>query len=160
MAESNYRRLGRASAWDVNKRTISRYLEASVWQPQLNGVPIAEAILATIRWRIAYPIPVRDKELLVKGLQTGTFIVHKDVSKVGWPIVYVLVHNDKLYNAKINATCLLYTMERAIQNLPPEKQEFILFIDARGFGFQNAPTVAVISEMSEVLYCCCICVFR
>lgn len=145
----DFRLLARASHWDINKRTVTRYLEAALWKPSLNGTPVAEAILNSIRWRKAYPIPVRDKELLLKGLSTGAFIVSGQ-SKDGWPIVYVLFHNDQLSDPAVNARCLLYTFERAIQALPPQKQEFVLLIDTKGFGYNNVPPITVISEMSEV----------
>lgn len=145
----DYRQLARASHWDINKRTISRYLEAAMWSPKLNGTRVAEAIMESIKWRKSYPSPIRDRELLLKGLGTGSFIVSGS-SKDGWPIVYVLFHNDTLSDPFINAKCLLYTFERAIQSLPLQKQEFVLLIDTKGFGYNNVPPIAVISEMSEV----------
>jgi len=72
-------------------------------------------------------------------------------SKDDWPIVYVLFHNDKLSEPSVNAKCLLYSFERAIQSLPPQKQEFVLVIDTKGFGYSNVPPMNIVSEMSEIL---------
>ena len=146
----DFRAMARESYWDVNKRTVTRYLEAALWKPLLNGVPVADAILETIRWRRSYPIPIQNKELLLSGLAPGSFIVSGQ-SKEGWPIVYVLFHNDTAMNSAVNAKCLLYTFERAIQSLPAQKQEFALLIDTKGFGYNNVPPMTVISEMSEIL---------
>jgi len=146
----DFRSIASDSCWDVNKRTITRYLEASLWKPNLNGVPVADAILESIRWRKQYGIPIKDKELLFKGLASGSFIVAGE-SKDGWPIVYVLFHNDKLSDPAVNAKCLLYSFERAIQTLPPQKQEFVLLIDTKGFGYANVPPMHIVSEMSEIL---------
>ena len=95
-------------------------------------------------------MPISDKELLHKGLASGTFIVSGE-SKEGWPIAYVLFHNDKQSDPTVNAKCLLYSFERAIQSLPPQKQEFVLLIDTKGFGYANVPPMHIVSEMSEVL---------
>jgi len=147
----DFRSLAKKSAWEVNKRLVSRYLEASLWQPILNGLPVATAILNTIRFRATYPMPIRDKALLEKGLTGGPFIVSTTRSRQGWPILYLLFHNQKCMDAKINSVCLLYSMERAIQSLDPQNQEIVLFIDTKGFGYANVPSMAILSEMSEIL---------
>ena len=146
----DFRALAADSMWDVNKRTVSRYLEASLWKPCLNGVPVATAILESVRWRRLYPIPIKDRALLHQGLSKGSFIVTGE-SKDKWPILYVLFHNDKLSDPAVNAKCLLYSFERAIQSMPPQKQEFVLVIDTKGFGYANVPPMHIVSEMSEIL---------
>jgi len=146
----DFRALAADSSWEINKRTVTRYLEAALWKANLNGVPVARAILESIHWRRQYPMPISDKELLHKGLASGTFIVSGE-SKEGWPIAYVLFHNDKQSDPTVNAKCLLYSFERAIQSLPPQKQEFVLLIDTKGFGYANVPPMHIVSEMSEVL---------
>lgn len=56
---------------DVNKKTIARYCEASLWQPLFNGVPISTAIARTAEWRSTDNIPVHDLGILEKGLASG-----------------------------------------------------------------------------------------
>lgn len=146
----DFRSLASESHWDINKRTVTRYLEAALWKPLLNGTPVAQAIMDTIRWRKSYPIPISDKDLLRQGLFTGSFIVSGQ-SKDGWPIVYLQFHGDRNSDPVINAKCLLYTFERAIQSLPSQKQEFILVIDTKKFGYNDVPPMTVMSEMSEIL---------
>jgi hypothetical protein len=104
----------------------------------------------SIRWRRSFATPSKNKELLLSGVAPGSFIVSGQSNEV-WPVVYVLFHNDTAINSAVNAKCLLYTFERAIQSLPAQKQEFALLIDTKGFGYNNVPPMTVISEMSEIL---------
>jgi hypothetical protein len=51
---ADYRELAAKTYWDINKNTIARYCESSMWTTKLNGVPIADAIYETIRCSLTH----------------------------------------------------------------------------------------------------------
>lgn len=51
---TDYRELAARTYWDINKNTVARYCESSMWTPKLNGVPIADAIYETIRYMLTH----------------------------------------------------------------------------------------------------------
>lgn len=69
----------------------------------------------------------------------------------GRPVVYMIFGRDRCPDAETNATCLLYTFERAIQSMSPSTSEFVLLMDMAGFGYAHVPSVAVMGRMTEML---------
>lgn len=63
--------------WNLDKRTVLRYLEASLWKEELNGTPVYQAILDTINWRQYYGFPFseNDRVWLKEGLGKGFIII-------------------------------------------------------------------------------------
>ncbi len=51
---ADYRELAAKTYWDINKNTVARYCESSMWTTKLNGVPIADAIYETIRYSLTH----------------------------------------------------------------------------------------------------------
>lgn len=149
----NYRENATKTYWDVNKKTIARYLEASFWKDHLNGVPVSKAIIETIKWRLnnkSGRIPINDRNILVKGLSSGQmFICGESLS--GRPLMYLMFGKDKLLDSRLNATCLLYTFERAIQSMSSDQTEFVMIMDMAGFGYKNVPSMTIMSEMTDIL---------
>ena len=144
----SYRELAASTYWDINKKTISRYLEASLWTGNYNGVSVCDAILETIRWRIQDKIPFSDKVLLRSGLENGMINI-SGCSKDGRPIMYVDFANDKL-DYYVNGRCVIYAYERAVQMMSPAHQEFVLLMNMAHFGFRNMPPMSIVSEMSNL----------
>jgi hypothetical protein len=65
---------GMVTFWDVNKKTVSRYLEAAQWKTELNGLSVSVSIVETIKWRKIHPMPPNSlslRESLLKGLRSG-----------------------------------------------------------------------------------------
>ena len=148
-----YRQNAAKTYWDVNKKTIARYLEASFWKDHLNGVPVSKAIIETIKWRLnnkSGRIPISDRNLLVKGLSSGQMFISGE-SLTCRPLMYLIFGRDKLLDSRLNATSLLYTFERAIQSMSPSQTEFIMIMDMAGFGYKNVPSMTIMSEMTEIL---------
>ena len=149
----NYRENAAKTYWDINKKTIVRYLEASFWKDHLNGVPVSKAIIETVNWRLnnkSGRIPINDRNILVKGLSSGQMFISGE-SLNGRPLMYLIFGRDKLLDSRLNATCLLYTFERAVQSMSPSQTEFIMIMDMAGFGYKNVPSMTVMSEMTEIL---------
>jgi len=149
----DYRGNAAITYWDVNKKTISRYLEASFWKENLNGVPVSKAIIETIKWRLnnkSGRIPISDRSLLMKGLSSGQLFINGE-SINGRPLMYLIFERDRLLDSRLNATCLLYTFERAVQLMSSHQTEFIMIMDMAGFGYKNVPSMTVMSEMTEIL---------
>jgi len=63
--------------WNLDKRTITRYLEASLWKEDLNGTPVYQAIIDTINWRQHSGIPLKesDREWLSVALGKGFIVI-------------------------------------------------------------------------------------
>ena len=71
------------SFWAVDKKTVLRYCEAARWTPALNGVPLAHAIVETIRWRPLCPLPPRsaaDRRRLLDSLHLQVLSTHLHVA--------------------------------------------------------------------------------
>ena len=45
---------------------------AAEWKPLFGNVTIYDWILETIAWRLEYPMPVQDIDILTRGLSSGT----------------------------------------------------------------------------------------
>ena len=67
----------KSTYWNLDKRTILRYLEASLWKEDLNNTPVYQAIIDTINWRQKEGIPFKevDKVWLKEGLGNGFIII-------------------------------------------------------------------------------------
>lgn len=63
--------------WNLDKLTIVRYLDASLWKEDLNGIPVYQAILDSITWRQNYGVPFKqnDKVWLKEGLGNGFIFI-------------------------------------------------------------------------------------
>lgn len=136
--------------WDVNKKTIARYLAAGLWTGKLNNVSVKTAILETIKFRLSYPMPYTNREVLRRGLESGMMIV-EGTSKDKRPLVFFSPGRDDKLDYSTNGMCLVYSIERAIQSMSDNVTEYILIVDCSGFGYRNVPPVSAMSDMAQIL---------
>lgn len=150
-ARKNYLALAHKSDFKLDNSTITRYLEANLWQPNFpNGQTIAERIMETIEWRCNFPLPTKNIKLLQTELATGKNFVHGK-SKDGRPVVYLIMGRENTWNPEGNTLALVYTLERAIRSMKGTVQDTICIIDCDGVGMMNAPTMGFLSNVIEIL---------
>ncbi len=142
--------LAKESNFELNKRTVWRYHESSLWAPLCKKRPHYEAILETMRWRYMTGFPINDMELLKSELATSKMF-HMGYSLDGKPLLFLFLSRENTWNPKANMQTLLYTMERCIKMMPPDKNELICLIDAKDLGMMNAPALQFIVETIDVL---------
>ena len=135
---------------ELNKRTVWRYHESSLWGPECKRRTHCEAILETLRWRYMQGFPVRDREVLAKELDTQKMF-HMGKSLDGKPLLYLFLARENTWDPINNVKCLLYTMERCIKHMPPDKNELICLIDAKDLGMMNAPALQFITDTIDIL---------
>ena len=148
--ELNVWELAKKADFEMNKRTVWRYHESSLWGPLCKKRPHYEAILETMRWRYMMDFPVNNIELLRKELSTSKMF-QMGRSLDGKPLLYLFLARENTWDPKANQQTLLYTMERCIKIMPPEKNELICLIDASNLGMMNAPALQFIVETIDIL---------
>lgn len=151
-APLDYHCLAKESSFLLDKKTICRYLEAAQWNPVLtNGKTYGQRIMETIQWRVNYPIPFRDKALLRKELATGKQFYHGK-AKNGSSVVYLMpARQNTSRDVDANVLSLIYTIERAIQQLPPDVVDIVCIVDCKGVGMMNSPPMAFITNVIDIM---------
>lgn len=87
---------------------------------------------------------------LITEMETGkNFTLGK--SRDGRPIVYVVLSRENTWEPKGNSMALIYSLERAIASMEDSVIETICIVDCGGVGMTNAPAVAFISSLIEIL---------
>ena len=107
-------------------------------------------ILDTLNWRIDFPLPFVDKNLLKVELTTGKHFVHGK-TKAGNPVVYICPGKENTWDAKSNVISLVYTIERAAQSMDDHCMDLVCIVDCAGVGVMTAPSTAFIREVVDVL---------
>lgn len=151
-APLDYHRIAKETSFLLDKKTICRYLEAAQWNPvSKDGKTPGQKIMETISWRVNYPIPCRDKALLRKELITGKqFCLGK--AKNGSSVVYLMPAKQNTgRDVEANVISLIYTIERAIQQLPPEVLDIVCIVDCKGVGMMNSPSMAFITNVIDIM---------
>ena len=148
--ELNVWELAKKADIEMNKRTVWRYHESSLWGPQCKKRPHYEAILETLRWRYMTGFPVKNMDVLRKELATSKMF-QMGHSLDGRPLLFLFLARENTWNPKDNQLTLLYTMERCIKEMPPDKNELICLIDAKDLGMMNAPAMQFIVETIDIL---------
>lgn len=126
---------------------LSRYLEARNWNVHKSKKMLED----TLRWRATYqPEEIRWDEVAMEG-ETGK--------------VYRADFHDRfrrsvliLNPAKQNTTSednqlrhLVYLLENAIINLPPEQEQMVWLIDFNGWSLSNYVPVTTVREATNIL---------
>lgn len=150
-AKRNYHKLAQACDFVLDNTTIVRYLEAVLWQPPSKDVKsAADRIAETIDWRVSFPLPTTDINLLRTELATGKNIVHGK-AKDGRPIVYLLLGRENTWEPRGNVAALVYTLDRAIASMDVNTSETICIVDCKGIGMSNAPATSFLTSVVSIL---------
>lgn len=141
---------GGIAQW-ANDECLYRYLRARQY-----NVDKAMAMLEnSIKWRQEFGVGLLlteyDKDVKYLG-QVGCNYVHgKD--KLGRPIVYMKPRNQlkEAGTQKQQMRHLVYTLERAIWEMGPGVEKYVLLIDFNGYSIRNAPNISTQRETMAIL---------
>jgi hypothetical protein len=106
--------------------------------------------METINWRRKFKLPVRNKALLRKELETGkNFVSGK--SKDGRPVVYLFLGKENTWDPTGNTTALVYTLERAIRSMSVGVTDTVCIVDCSGLGMMNSPSSTFVGLIIDIL---------
>ncbi|WOL19412.1 random slug protein 5-like [Canna indica] len=126
--------------------SISRYLIARNW----NVAKATKMLKETLKWRLEYkPEEIRWDEVSHEG-ETGKIYRSSYSDKYGRSVLVMRpgCENSKSLKGKIRY--LVYCMENAILNLPPDQEQMVWLIDYQGFNLSNI-SIRTTKETADVL---------
>ncbi|XP_043723034.1 phosphatidylinositol transfer protein 3-like [Telopea speciosissima] len=126
--------------------SISRYLRARNW----NTKKATKMLKETLKWRSEYkPEEIRWEEVAHEA-ETGKIYRSNYVDKYGRNVLVMRPGCQNTKSTKGQIRYLVYCMENAILNLPPEQEQMVWLIDYLGFKMSNI-SVKVAVETAHVL---------
>nr|XP_043637206.1 phosphatidylinositol transfer protein 3-like [Erigeron canadensis]XP_043637207.1 phosphatidylinositol transfer protein 3-like [Erigeron canadensis] len=114
-------------------QSILRFLKARSW-----NVKKAEKMLETsLIWRMNYkPSEIRWEHVAAEA-ETGKIYRSSFMDKQGRTILVMRPRCQNSKSTRAQIKYLVYCMENAIFNLPPEQEQMVWLIDFHGFGMSN-----------------------
>ncbi|PIN17001.1 Phosphatidylinositol transfer protein PDR16 [Handroanthus impetiginosus] len=126
--------------------SISRYLRARNW----NVKKAVKMLKATLKWRLEYkPEEIRWDDV-GKEAETGKIYRSTYKDKYGRPVLVMRPRCQNSKSIKGQIKYLVYCMENAILNLPPDQEQMVWLIDFHGFSLSNI-SIKVTRETAHVL---------
>ncbi|XP_042513190.1 phosphatidylinositol transfer protein 3-like [Macadamia integrifolia] len=126
--------------------SISRYLRARNW----NIKKATKMLKETLKWRSEYkPEEIRWEEIAHEA-ETGKIYRSNYVDKYGRSVLVMRPGCQNTKSTKGQIRYLVYCMENAILNLPPEQEQMVWLIDYMGFNMSSI-SVKVAVETAHVL---------
>ncbi|XP_061351134.1 uncharacterized protein LOC133296204 isoform X2 [Gastrolobium bilobum] len=126
--------------------SISRYLRARNW----NVKKAAKMLKQTLKWREEYkPEEIRWEDVAHEA-ETGKIYRSSYTDKHGRTVLVMRPGRQNSKSTKGQIKYLVYCMENAILNLPPEQEQMVWLIDFQGFNLSNI-SVKVTRETAHVL---------
>ncbi|XP_059631408.1 uncharacterized protein LOC132274201 isoform X2 [Cornus florida] len=126
--------------------SISRHLRARSW----NVKKTTKMVKDTLKWRLAYkPEEIRWEEV-AREAETGKIYRSNYVDKHGRAVLVMRPSCQNSKSTKGQIRYLVYCMENAIFNLPPNQEQMVWLIDFNGFNLSNI-SVKVTRETAHVL---------
>lgn len=126
--------------------SIARYLTARNW----NVKKATKMLKETLKWHLEYkPEEIRWEEV-AKEAETGKIYRSNFVDKYGRSVLVMRPGCQNTKSTKGQIRYLVYCMENAILNLPPDQEQMVWLIDFHGFNMSNI-SVKVTKETAHVL---------
>ncbi|XP_031273036.1 phosphatidylinositol transfer protein 3-like [Pistacia vera] len=126
--------------------SISRYLTARNW----NVKKATKMLKETLKWRAEYkPEEIRWNEIAHEA-ETGKIYRSNYVDKYGRTVLVMRPAYQNSKSTKGQIRYLVYCMENAISNLPPDQEQMVWLIDFQGFNLSHI-SVKVTRETAHVL---------
>ncbi|XP_008808184.2 phosphatidylinositol transfer protein 3-like [Phoenix dactylifera] len=126
--------------------SIARYLAARNW----NVKKATKMLKETLKWRLQYkPEEIRWEEVANEA-ETGKIYRTNYFDKHGRSILVMRPGCQNTKSTKGQIRYLVYCMENAIINLPPEQEQMVWLVDFHGFNLSNL-SVKVTKETAHVL---------
>ncbi|XP_068643332.1 uncharacterized protein [Aristolochia californica] len=126
--------------------SIARYLRARNW----NVKKATKMLKDTLKWRYEYkPEEIRWDEIAVEAV-TGKIYRSNYIDKHGRSVLVMRPSCQNTKSTKGQIRYLVYCMENAILNHPPDQEQMVWLIDFQGFNMGNI-SVKVTRETAHVL---------
>ncbi|KAJ4967499.1 hypothetical protein NE237_019348 [Protea cynaroides] len=126
--------------------SISRYLRARNW----NIKKATKMLKETLKWRSEYkPEDIRWEEIAAEA-ETGKIYRSTYVDKYGRAVLVMRPGFQNTKSTKGQIKYLVYCMENAILNLPPEQEQMLWLIDFQCFNMSNVSLKAA-KETAHIL---------
>ncbi|KAK9930577.1 hypothetical protein M0R45_027612 [Rubus argutus] len=126
--------------------SISRHLRARNW----NVKKATKMLKDTLKWRSEYkPEEIRWEEV-AREADTGKIYRSNYMDKHGRPVLVMRPSCQNSKSTKGQIRYLVYCMENAILNLPPDQEQMVWLIDFQGFNLSHI-SVKVTRETAHVL---------
>lgn len=126
--------------------SIARYLVARNW----NVKKATKMLKETLKWRLTYKPEEICWEEVANEAETGKIYRTNYVDKYGRSVLVMRPGCQNTKSMKGQIRYLVYCMENAILNLPPEQEQMVWLIDFHGFNLSNL-SVKVTKETAHVL---------
>lgn len=128
---------------------IAKYLTARNWQVK----KATKMLKATLKWRLDYkPEEIRWEEISHEA-ETGKIYRSRFVDKCGRTVLVMRPGCQNTGSTQGQIRYLVYCLENAILNLPPNQDQMVWLIDFNGFSMSNI-SVKVTKETAHVLQDC------
>ncbi|KAK6257401.1 hypothetical protein QUC31_000860 [Theobroma cacao] len=125
---------------------IARYLRARNW----NVKKATKMLKETLKWRAEYkPEEIRWEEVAHEA-ETGKIYRSNYVDKHGRTVLVMRPSCQNSKSTKGQIRYLVYCMENAIVNLPPDQEQMVWLIDFNGFNMSHI-SVKLTRETAHVL---------
>ncbi|XVE60459.1 hypothetical protein DITRI_Ditri05aG0130200 [Diplodiscus trichospermus] len=125
---------------------IARYLRARNW----NVKKATKMLKETLKWRAEYkPEEIRWEEVAYEA-ETGKIYRSNYIDKHGRTVLVMRPGCQNSKSTKGQIRYLVYCMENAILNLPPDQEQMVWLIDFNGFNMSHI-SVKVTRETAHVL---------
>ncbi|CAJ1971787.1 unnamed protein product [Sphenostylis stenocarpa] len=136
---------GKASIF-CSDACISRYLRARNW----NVKKAAKMLKLTLKWREENkPEEIRWEDVAHEA-ETGKIYRSNYIDKQGRTVLVMRPGRQNSKSTKGQIKYLVYCMENAIVNLPPEQEQMVWLIDFQGFNMSHI-SIKVTRETAHVL---------
>ncbi|KAH6778202.1 Glycosyl hydrolase family protein [Perilla frutescens var. frutescens] len=125
---------------------IARYLRARNW----NVKKTVKMLKATLKWRLEYKPEDICWDDIAAEAETGKIYVANYKDKNGRPVLIMRPRCQNSKSIKGQIQYLVYCMENAILDLPPDQEQMIWMIDFHGFNLSHI-SIKVTRETAHVL---------
>jgi len=131
-------------------RCLLRYLRAREWKLSKSEKMIRE----TLKWREEFkPYNIKFADV-AHGAVTGKMYRYGN-DKEGHPVVILQPKNENLPNGsehrQAKLRLLAYTLERAIESMPPGVEKMVILVDFKGWKMSQRPDLQTTKEFLGVL---------
>ncbi|XP_071737732.1 uncharacterized protein [Rutidosis leptorrhynchoides] len=126
-------RLGNEYSTFLSDQSISRYLRARNWNVKKAEKMLEESLI----WRMNYkPAEIRWEHVAAEA-ETGKIYRSSFMDKQGRSILVMRPRCQNSKSTRAQIKYLVYCMENAIFNLPPDQEQMVWLIDFNGFSMSN-----------------------
>ncbi|KAL2643750.1 hypothetical protein R1flu_011337 [Riccia fluitans] len=126
---------------------LARFLRARSWNIKKAEKMLKEAL----KWRASYKPEEIKWDDVMKETETGKVYRANFRDKCGRSVIVMRPGNQNTHDLQGQIKQLVYTIENAIVNLPPDQEQMVWLIDFKGWSLRKAVSVSTARETAHVL---------